>query len=103
MGCHNGLLQSFFCDETKYITTSAASATSNTFGSMEIYIPNYTASTNKPINHISVSENNAQNAEIYVDAHLWRNSATVTSIKIYPSSGSFVSGSRFDLYGIKNS
>jgi hypothetical protein len=84
--------------------TVGANGTSNTFGSFEVYIPNYTASTNKPV---SVSL-----ADIYNDtatminsglAGLWRNSSAINSIKLFPFSGNFVSGSRFDLYGIKNS
>ena len=36
-----------------------ASATANTFGAIEVYIPSYTATQNKTIGHFGVSENNA--------------------------------------------
>lgn len=77
----------------------------NNFSSVEVYIPNYTASTNKPVSITSVVENNAADADVYTDviAALWRNTAAINRIDISPSSSQFVSGSRFDLYGIKNS
>ena len=80
-------------------------ATSNTFGSAELYFPNYTASTNKPISGTTVSETNsatAGTAWIACSANLWRNTAAISQIDL-TAWGSFVSGSRFDLYGIKNS
>jgi hypothetical protein len=80
------------------------SGTSNTFGSYEIYIPSYTASQNKPHSINAVSENNATLALIRPTASLFRSTAAVTSINIYPNStGNFLSGSSFYLYGIKNS
>lgn len=83
---------------------SAASATSNTFGSIEIYLPNYTGSTNKVFSSTGVAESNASGANMGVTASLWRDTTAVSSITIFPESGpNFVSGSRFDLYGIKNS
>ena len=85
--------------------TDATNATANTFGSTEIYIPNYAGSTNKPASVDSRSENNA--TEAYTDslAWLWSNTAAITSITIYGNlnAGSFVSGSSFYLYGIKKS
>jgi hypothetical protein len=85
----------------------AASATSNTFGSTEIYIPSYLSSTNKPLSTFNVAENNsstAGNTEIDAIAGLWSNTATITSLEINTgSANSFISGSTFWLYGIKNS
>lgn len=85
--------------------TDRAGATANTFGSAELYIPNYTASTNKPSSLTTVSENNATEAYIEGAAGLWSNTAAITSIGIYGdySGNQFVSGSSFFLYGIKNS
>ena len=83
-----------------------ASATSDTFGSIEIYIPNYTSSENRSILITAVSENNstaADNAYIQCMAELYRNTTAISSIEINASSGSFVSNSSFYLYGIKNS
>jgi len=81
------------------------STTANTFGNIEIYIPNYTSSTNKPISYTSVGENNDATMTFanVIGAGLWSDTTTISSIVLQSSSGSFVSGSRFDLYGIKNS
>lgn len=38
---------------------------------------------------------------IVLRSGLWSNTAAISSIRIYPSSGSFTSGSHFALYGIK--
>jgi len=81
---------------------SAASATSNTFGSVEVYLPNYTGSTNKIQSTTAVAESNTTTitGNVKLTAGLKSNTAAITSIRI---DGEFVSGSRFDLYGIKNS
>ena len=77
-----------------------ASATSNTFGSIEIYIPNYTAAQNRQVSITAVSETNsavANNAYILCMAELYRNTTAITSIQFNSVSGSYASGSRFDL------
>ena len=84
-------------------TIPAASATSNTFGNIEVYIPSYTASQNKPVSGFNVGENNATAADIYAHAGLWSNTAAITSIVLDLGGANFVSGSSFYLYGIKNS
>lgn len=84
---------------------TAAATTSNTFANIEVYIPNYAGSTNKPISSTSANEDNsAGNNEIDAIAGLWSSTNAITSITLLPNTGpNFVSGSRFDLYGIKNS
>jgi hypothetical protein len=78
--------------------------TANTFGSVEIYIPSYTASQNKPISSVSMAENNATDSHMAINANLWRNTAAITTILLYSENAlSFASGSSFYLYGIKNS
>lgn len=84
--------------------TDAATATSNTFGSAELYIPNYAGSNNKVASSFNVQEDNNTTAYLSANAHLWGNTAAITQIKISPSaSQNWVSGSSFYLYGIKNS
>lgn len=86
-------------------TDSASNDTANTFGNGEIYIPNYLASTNKPLSLSVVNETNATTTDYspYAGAGLWSNTGTITSISIKQSTGNIASGSSFYLYGIKNS
>ena len=79
-----------------------AGNTASTFSSIELYIPSYLASQNKPISTFTATENNSTTGILEVDANLWRNTAAITSIEIYSDTGNFVSGSSFYLYGISN-
>jgi len=82
----------------------AANNTANTFTNMEIYIPNYAGSTTKPVSSTSTSEDNSTtNAYAQITATLFNDTTAISSITLLNTVGSFVSGSRFDLYGIKNS
>ena len=84
-----------------YVNDNASTA--NTFSNSTLYIPNYTASTAKPISLISPTENNGSNAPVQNTASLWNNTAAITSINIDIAFSGYVSGSSFYLYGIKNS
>jgi len=80
----------------------AATATANTFGSAEIYIPNYTSSNYKSASSETVSENNATSAYATMTSSLLSNTAPITSINFYYSaSGIWAQYSTFHLYGIK--
>jgi len=84
------------------------SATANTFSNVEIYIPNYNVSQNRQISSTAVTENNSVSTytKIFGNANLFQDTTAITSLTItyIADAGSrFVSGSRFDLYGIKNS
>ena len=81
---------------------NANTYTSNTFGSIEIYIPSYQASQNKPLSFFGVTETNATDPTMRAMANLWRNTAAITSVVI-TAPNNFSSGSSFFLYGIKNS
>ena len=92
---------------TSYIeginAVDATTATSNTFSTVEIYIPSYTVSQNKPIGIAQAQEDNSATAFIYPTAALWRDTSAITSISFAPRYGTnFVSGSSFYLYGISN-
>ena len=83
---------------------AAASSTSNVFASLEIYIPSYTVSQNKPFSVTNMNENNTTGVEFTAAAALlWRNTAAITSVLLRSRDSNFVSGSSFYLYGIKNS
>jgi len=87
-----------------FFSVAADSTTSNTFGSFEFYIPNYTGSTNKPISSTLVNENNSTTGYDTMAAGLWRNSAAITSLKLdFQAGNNFKSGTSIWLYGIKNS
>lgn len=84
---------------------TATGSTTATFGNAEIYIPSYTVSQNKPIGILATAEtNNSSVITNVVEAGLWRNTATISTLLLAPATSSnFVSGSSFYLYGIKNS
>lgn len=74
--------------------------TSNTFSNGEIYIPNYTGSTNKSASIDSVIENNGTAGWLHTGALLWSNTAPITSITIAGIAYNLVAGSSISLYGI---
>jgi hypothetical protein len=79
-------------------------STADTFGSFEIYIPNYGVTGGKPSSSFTVTENNATAAYMAVMAMYSSATAAITSLTLSSAfSNSFVSGSSFYLYGIKNS
>lgn len=83
---------------------SGGSTTANTFGSGELYLPNYAGTTQKPMGTFSVSENNSSTVyRIRAHAMLANVTSAVSSIELSTSTGNFDTGSSFFLYGIKNS
>jgi len=86
-----------------YLRIPNSGSTSNTFSSQEIYFPNYAGSTNKIASATSVNENNSSSVQyITLGAGYLSNTAAISSL-LLTCATSFASGSRFDLYGIKNS
>jgi hypothetical protein len=78
----------------------------NLFGNMEIYIPNYTASTSKITSVMTVldsdnSTNTYDNSTYFVSG-LYRSNTAISSITLTPSNP-FNTYSSFNLYGINNS
>jgi hypothetical protein len=90
-----------------YVTWAGAStdstATASTFSNVSIYIPNYASSNNKSISSDGVTESNATNSILTLDAGLWANSSAITSLKFTLETGNFAQYSTATLYGIKNS
>jgi hypothetical protein len=66
------------------IWTTAANASSNTFGNGTVYIPNYRASTQKSVSSDSVTENNATAASQAVVAGAWTGTDPITTITLSP-------------------
>ena len=86
------------------INTEGNSNTANTFSNQEIYIPNYSGSTNKSFSSQSNVENNGTDARVEMMATLWADTSAVTSITIDVYTGStLLQYSTFYLYGIKKS
>jgi len=79
-----------------------ATATSNTFGSTEIYIPSYTASQSKPTSIVFAQEDNSATAYMGAIAGLYRSNTAISRIDFSTSGANFVTGSSFYLYGISN-
>jgi hypothetical protein len=88
---------------TLILQSDGGTATANTFGSAEIYIPNYTSTSNaKSYSNDGVTENNATSAIAGLLAGLWSATpAAITSLTL-TASGSFVEFSEFSLYGISS-
>jgi hypothetical protein len=81
--------------------TQGGNGTTNVFGSLELYIPNYTSSVNKSVSSQGTSENNATGSSISTVASLWSNTAAISSIKLTPATGATLQiGSTFYLYGV---
>ena len=88
------------------ISYDEATSTTSTFGSSEIYIPNYNSTSSKPFFNINVTENNssaADSADIKAVASLYSGTSGISSIMLSPAANNFVANSSFYLYGIKNS
>jgi hypothetical protein len=80
-------------------------ATANTFGNGEIYVPNYTSSNPKSSSTDGVDENNATSAIIGFAANFWDDTAAITSITFEPGTASqtWMQYSTAYLYGIVKS
>lgn len=80
----------------------ATNNTTNTFGSQQFYISNYTSSIAKSVSSESVAVNNAStNFQLDVVASLWNNTAAITSISLLSeNSANFVQNSSATLYGV---
>jgi hypothetical protein len=83
-------------------TVNGSTATSSTFASVDLYLPNYASSNNKSWSTDSVTENNATAAFAMLWAGLRSNTAAVTSLSFAPVNGTlFTQYSTASLYGIK--
>jgi hypothetical protein len=78
-------------------------ATASTFGSTDIYIPNYAGSTNKSMSVDGVSENNATAGAAGMNAFLASTTTAISSISLAPLFGTqFVQYTTAYLYGVSN-
>jgi len=80
-------------------TSQGTDASSNAFGSVEIYIPNYTSSNYKQVVSENTTENNGSTVRTTLAAGLWRSTSAITQINFNLAYG-FVQYSTFSLYGV---
>jgi hypothetical protein len=78
-------------------------ATASTFGTGELYIPNYAGSNYKTVSISTATENNATAALMMLNAVLWSNTAAINQITLTCGIGNFDTYSSATLYGIKSS
>jgi len=84
-----------------YFGINSTGSTSNTFSSAELYLPNYNSTTSKPLqSDIVVEQNDSTNYVVEARAALWRNTSAISSILCSLTTGNFVAGSSFYLYGV---
>jgi hypothetical protein len=85
---------------------NGANATASSFGNVELYIPNYLASTGKSSLSFGAAESNVtvfNNRQIALNAGLWNQTAAITSINLSVGSSTlWVQYSTAYLYGISN-
>ena len=81
----------------------SVSSTSNTFGSTQIYIPNYTSTGVKSVSIDGTTENNGTQIYQVLYAGKITNGAAINSITIDGLTQTFVQYSTAYLYGIRNS
>lgn len=74
------------------------SATANTFSNVQLYFPNYASSVGKSWSVDSVSENNGNNAGLYIDAKYWNNTSPITSVLLEPTGGTYTQFTTASLY-----
>ena len=83
-------------------TIDGITNTSNSFGSIDIYVPNYAGSNYKSVSFDAVEEGNSAGQYAALVAGLWSNTSAINQIT-FTTSNNFVQYSSFYLYGISNS
>jgi hypothetical protein len=84
-------------------TMPGTNYTASVFGSVDIYIPNYTSANYKSVSSDGVAENNGTTAFQTLTAGLWSDTAAITSVALTNFSGAFAQYTTATLYGIKSS
>jgi len=81
---------------------TGSSATANTFGNLQLYIPNYTGSQFKSCSIDDVLETNATTTYMALVAASWNNTSAITTITV-TGNANWVQHSSASLYGISKS
>ena len=82
---------------------NTVTTTSNTFTSIDLYIPNYAGSNNKSYSVDAVSEANATTAYTDLTGGIWSNTTAISALSFSMSTGNFTQYSTATLYGISKS
>lgn len=98
----NGSSASSFTENSYIGDVNGDTTTANTFASISVYLPNYTASITKSGSVDTVFENNAAFGAQSLVARRWNSTAAITSMEIgFTATGAnLVAGSTFSLYKI---
>jgi hypothetical protein len=75
-------------------------ATANTFGSFEMYIPNYTSANYKSFSIDTLEETNSSGAFMDIVSGNWTQTTAISSLLLASGSGLFTANSTFTLYGV---
>lgn len=89
-----------YTDSNATILVNPSDATSNTFNSVTVYIPNYAGSTAKNFMVDGMNENNSTTADHQIVAESWSGTDAITQIVLAPGAGNFVQYSTVSLYGV---
>ena len=79
---------------------SGDTATVNTFGTVEIYIPNYTGNNYKQIITDNAAETNSSTQYMGMHSGLWQSTSGITSLTCLTGGGNYLQYSTFSLYGV---
>ena len=79
---------------------NGSGSTASVFSNCTIHIPDYSSSNYKTISFDGTIENAGTRGDGALYSSLWSNVSAITSVKILPSTGTFVEGSTISLYGI---
>lgn len=72
----------------------------NTYSGQNTVITQFMNYTNTTTNKTVLSRGNAPSTLVAANVGLWRSTSAITTMTLYQTAGSFVTGSTFTLYGI---
>lgn len=86
--------------QTGYV--AASQSTTNTFGSVSVYVPNYANGNYKTVigDIVQASNTTGENYAV-MNSKLWSSTSAITSVTLKTGTGNLVQYSSFYLYGIK--
>jgi hypothetical protein len=87
-----------FTETNFFLIFNGANAVANSFGNAQIYLPNYSGSTNKSMSvESTMASNDDTEMSRILSAWFWNQTAPINSLSF---DGAFLAGSTISLYGI---